>query len=72
MVRFAWVSITGFFVSAVAVLMLLLFAGGVMNLWVIVGLTAFVVFEKVASIARYGARITGALMVAGGLWMRVR
>lgn len=60
-----------FCVGCCWVLMLLLFAGGVMNLWVIVGLTAFVAFEKLASIARYGARITGGLMIAGGLWMLV-
>jgi predicted metal-binding membrane protein len=52
-------------------LMLLLFAGGVMNLLVILGLTAFVAFEKLASFGRHGARITGGLMVAGGLWMLV-
>jgi predicted metal-binding membrane protein len=51
--------------------MLLLFAGGVMNLWVILGLTAFVAFEKLGSFGRYGAQITGGLMVAGGLWMLV-
>ena len=50
-------------------LMLLLFAGGVMNLLVILGLTAFVAFEKLASFGGHGARITGGLMVAGGLWM---
>jgi predicted metal-binding membrane protein len=53
-------------------LMLLLFAGGVMNVWVIVGLTAFVAFEKLAPIGRYGAWVTGALMVAGGVWLLVR
>ena len=52
-------------------LMLLLFAGGVMNVLVIVGLTAFVAFEKLASIGRHAARITGGLMVAGGVWMLV-
>lgn len=52
-------------------LMLLLFAGGVMNLWVILGLTVFVAFEKLGSFGRHGARITGGLMVAGGLWMLV-
>jgi predicted metal-binding membrane protein len=50
--------------------MLLLFAGGVMNVLIIVGLTAFVAFEKLAPL-RYGARVTGSLMVAGGLWMLV-
>ena len=53
-------------------LMLLLFAGGVMNLLVIVGLTAFVAFEKMAPLGRYGAQISGGLMVAAGLWMLVR
>jgi len=53
-------------------LMLLLFAGGVMNVLVIIGLTAFVAFEKLAPLGRYGARITGGLMVAGGLWWLVR
>jgi predicted metal-binding membrane protein len=53
-------------------LMLLLFAGGVMNVFVIAGLTAFVAFEKLAPLGRYGARITGGLMVAGGLWMLLR
>jgi len=53
-------------------LMLLLFAGGVMNLWVIVGLTAFVAFEKLAWFGRHGAWMTGGLMVAGGLWLIVR
>ena len=50
-------------------LMLLLFAGGVMNVLIIVGLTALVAFEKLAPLGRHGARITGGLMVAGGLWM---
>ena len=53
-------------------LMLLLFAGGVMNVLIIVGLTAFVAFEKMAPLGRHGARITGGLMVAGGVWMLVR
>ncbi len=53
-------------------LMLLLFAGGVMNVVVIVGLTAFVAFEKLAPLGRRGAQISGALMIAAGLWMLVR
>jgi predicted metal-binding membrane protein len=52
--------------------MLLLFAGGVMNLLVIAGLTAFVAFEKLAPLGRHGARISGAIMMAAGLWMLVR
>ena len=55
-------------------LMLLLFAGGVMNVLVIVGLTAFVAFEKLAPLGRHGAgsaaRSPGGLMGStGGLWM---
>jgi predicted metal-binding membrane protein len=53
-------------------LMLLLFAGGVMNVAVIVGLTAFVAFEKLAPFGRRGAQISGTLMVAAGAWMLVR
>jgi predicted metal-binding membrane protein len=53
-------------------LMLLLFAGGVMNLVVIVVLTAFVAFEKLVPLGPLGARISGALMIAAGGWMLVR
>jgi predicted metal-binding membrane protein len=53
-------------------LMLLLFAGGVMNVVVIIVLTAFVAFEKLVRLGRLGARISGALMVAAGCWMLVR
>jgi len=44
-------------------LMLLLFAGGVMNLTVIAALTVFVAFEKLAPVGAWGARISGALLV---------
>ena len=50
-------------------LMLLLFAGGVMNLAVIAALTAFVAFEKLAPVGPNGARISGALLIAVGIWM---
>jgi predicted metal-binding membrane protein len=53
-------------------LMLLLFAGGVMNLWVIAALTAFVAFEKLASYGVMSARISGTLLVTAGAWMLVR
>jgi predicted metal-binding membrane protein len=53
-------------------LMLLLFAGGVMNLAVIAALTAFVAFEKLAPVGLHSARISGVLLMAGGLWMLVR
>ena len=50
-------------------LMLLLFAGGVMNVLVIVVLTAFVVFEKLVPVGRLGARISGAFLIAAGCWV---
>ena len=53
-------------------LMLLLFAGGVMNLAVIVGLMVWVGVEKLAPSGRFAAQVTGALMIAGGLWMLAR
>jgi predicted metal-binding membrane protein len=53
-------------------LMLLLFAGGVMNLMVIAALTAFVAFEKLARSGVYGARICGIVLIAAGLWMLLR
>ena len=52
-------------------LMLLLFAGGVMNLAVIAALTAFVAFEKLAPFGVHGARIGGVLLIMTGLWMIV-
>jgi predicted metal-binding membrane protein len=52
-------------------LMLLLFAGGVMNLTVIAALTAFVAFEKLAPLGDRGATIGGVLLVAIGIWMLV-
>jgi predicted metal-binding membrane protein len=52
-------------------LMLLLFAGGVMNLTVIVALTAFVALEKLVPLGQYGARISGLLLMAAGFWMLV-
>jgi predicted metal-binding membrane protein len=53
-------------------LMLLLFAGGVMNVVVIILLTAFVAFEKLVPLGRMGARISGAFIIAAGCWMLVR
>ena len=52
-------------------LMLLLFAGGVMNLTVIVALTALVAFEKLAPFGAWSAGISGALLVAGAAWLFV-
>lgn len=45
-------------------LMLLLFAGGVMNLTTIAALTVFVAFEKLTPIGLWGARISGVLLIA--------
>jgi predicted metal-binding membrane protein len=53
-------------------LMLLLFAGGVMNLAVIVGLMVWVGVEKLAPYGRVASQVTGTLMIAGGLWMLAR
>jgi len=49
-------------------LMLLLFAGGVMNLWVIAALTAFVLIEKLAPFGTHSARLAGLALIALGLW----
>jgi predicted metal-binding membrane protein len=53
-------------------LMLLLFAGGVMNLIVIAALTAFVAFEKLTRVGAAGTRVAGVLLMAAALWMLVR
>ena len=53
-------------------LMLLLFAGGVMNLVVILSLTTWVAIEKLAPFGRQSARAGGALLIAVGFWMLTR
>ncbi len=53
-------------------LMLLLFAGGVMNLVVILSLTAWVAVEKIAPFGRYSARAAGVLLMAAGVWLLAR
>ena len=53
-------------------LMLLLFAGGVMNLAVIGALTALVAFEKLTLLGAQGARISGVLLIATAFWLLVR
>jgi predicted metal-binding membrane protein len=50
-------------------LMLLLFAGGVMNLAVIAALTVFVAFEKLTPFGAWSARASGLLLVALSIWM---
>lgn len=51
------------------VLMALLFLGGVMNLYWIVGIALFVMAEKLLPRGEGLARLAGAALVLGGLWM---
>ena len=53
-------------------LMLLLFAGGVMNLTVIAALTVFVAFEKLAPFHLWSSRVSGGVLLALAMWMMVR
>lgn len=53
-------------------LMLLLFAGGVMNLAVVVALTVWVAIEKLAPFGEQSARISGVLLLVGAGWMCFR
>jgi predicted metal-binding membrane protein len=53
-------------------LMLLLFAGGVMNLAVIVGLTAIVLAEKLMPMGVTASRLVGISMLVGGAWFVAR
>lgn len=53
-------------------LMLLLFAGGIMNLTVIAALTLFVAFEKLVPLGAWSARLSGTLLVATAVWMLSR
>jgi predicted metal-binding membrane protein len=50
-------------------LMLLLFVGGVMNLWWISALTIFVLAEKLTPHWRQGSRLSGALLLGAGIWI---
>lgn len=49
-------------------LMLLLFVGGVMNLWWIGLLTLFVLLEKLAPLGAQGGRLSGVLIIGLGIW----
>lgn len=51
------------------ILMLLLFAGGVMNLAVIASITLLVLLEKLAPFGAQLGRFTGVVLVAVGAWM---
>ena len=53
-------------------LMLLLFVGGVMNLAVIAGLTAFVAIEKITPFGTAGSRAGGVGLILLALWIVVR
>lgn len=52
-------------------LMALLFVGGIMNLYWIVGLAAFVAFEKLTPYGRLASRIAGAALIIWGSWVAV-
>lgn len=53
-------------------LMLLLFAGGVMNLSVIAALTAWILVEKLLPPGEHAARVSGILLIATGVYILVR
>jgi predicted metal-binding membrane protein len=53
-------------------LMMLLFVGGVMNLWWIAALTVFVLLEKAAPFGDKGGRLSGLLIAAAGAWTAIR
>jgi predicted metal-binding membrane protein len=73
-VRGAWIMGIrhgAFCVGCCALLMFLLFVGGVMNvLWIAV-LTAIALVEKLAPPQWMFARVTGSMLIAWGLWMLV-
>ncbi|HLY96960.1 MAG TPA: DUF2182 domain-containing protein, partial [Sideroxyarcus sp.] len=50
-------------------LMLLLLAVGVMNLYWVAGLTLFVLMEKTFRFGQALAKVSGALLIAWGIWM---
>jgi predicted metal-binding membrane protein len=52
-------------------LMLLLFAGGVMNVLVIAALTLFVAFEKLTRFGVSGTMVSGVLLIGAGIWVVV-
>ena len=53
-------------------LMLLLFVGGVMNLYVIAALTTLVALEKVVWISERASHVSGVLLIALAVWMLAR
>jgi len=53
-------------------LMMLLFVGGVMNLWWIAALTIFVLVEKIAPLGAQGGRLSGWLIIGFGVFNLVQ
>lgn len=53
-------------------LMLLLFIGGVMNLYIIAALTTLVAFEKIVWAGDQGSRLSGGLLIALAVWILAR
>lgn len=53
-------------------LMLLLFVGGVMNLWTIAALTVFVLFEKLAPLGHRSRMVSAAGLATAALWLVLR
>jgi len=46
----------------------LLFVGGIMNLYWIVGLTVFILLEKVAPMGLWLGRFAGVVLIGWGTW----
>jgi predicted metal-binding membrane protein len=53
-------------------LMLLLFAGGVMNLWTIASLTVFVLIEKIAPFGARTRTLSAAGLLGAAVWVLLR
>ena len=53
-------------------LMLLLFVGGVMNLYVIAALTTLVAIEKIGRAGELGSRLSGGLLIGLAVWILTR
>ena len=49
-------------------LMLLLFVGGIMNLWVIAAISLFILAERLIPRGTQVGRMSGLLLILAGLW----
>jgi predicted metal-binding membrane protein len=49
--------------------MLLLFVGGVMNVWAIVALTVFVLFEKLAPLGEWSRLLSAVGLMTAAAWL---